>query len=135
MHPIPKSLQAVFDFLLSGEVIQKEEAEFIIQPLKNGDYFRVCADFEDYCRAQDEMEELWKNKKEWTRRSIMTVAGMGKFSSDNAYLIIKPFIHRIANYCQYIWNVQPLQEKSNELRRTRSFPRLNSVPNDLYFHH
>lgn len=81
---IPYTLESVFDYLQSGRIVTIEEARFIIQPLRNGDYFRVCADFEDYCRVQKEMEELWKNEREWTRRSIMTVAGMGKFSSDNA---------------------------------------------------
>ena len=65
-------------------IVSPEEAKFLIQPLQNGDYFRVCADFDDYVRVQEEMQALWKDKREWTRRSIETVAGMGKFSSDNA---------------------------------------------------
>ena len=82
---IPKELEKTFEFLLRGTVISKDEASYIIHPLMHGDYFRVCADFEDYCRVQAEMEEVWKNQEEWTRRSILTVAGMGKFSSDHAY--------------------------------------------------
>lgn len=103
--------------------------------MKNGDYFRVCADFDDYCRVQKEMEELWKNQIEWTKKSILTVAGMGKFSSDNSFDFYLILINRIANYCQYIWNVQPLQEKTTEMKRTRSFPHLNSIPKDLHIYH
>ena len=84
---------------------------------------------------EDEMEELWKNHIEWTKRSILTVAGMGKFSSDNSLDFFLNLINRIANYCQYIWNVQPLQEKTTEMKRTRSFPHLNSVPKDLHITH
>ena len=82
--PIPSSLQAVFRELLLGTIVSPEEAKLIIHPLQNGDYFRVCADFDDYVRVQEEMQALWKDKSEWTRRSIETVAGMGTFSSDNA---------------------------------------------------
>lgn len=83
--PIPAALQEVFRVLLEGNIISPEEAKFIIHPLQSGDYFRVCADFDDYVRAQEEMQELWRDQTEWTRRSIETVAGMGKFSSDTAY--------------------------------------------------
>ena len=48
------------------------------------DWYGVTYDFDDYVRVQEEMQALWKDKREWTRRSIETVAGMGKFSSDNA---------------------------------------------------
>ena len=83
---ISPRIQKVFDYLMQGNIITKDEASFIIHPLTNGDYFRVCADFDDYVLAQQQMEETWKDKEEWTTRSIMTVSGMGKFSSDNALL-------------------------------------------------
>ena len=83
---MPSSLRRVFEILLSGRFITTEEAQFIINPLDHGDYFRVFSDFEDYLRVQKEMENVWRNKDEWTRRSIYTVAGMGKFSSDNAFV-------------------------------------------------
>ena len=89
--PIPAALSEVFRVLLAGSIISPEEAKFIIHPLQSGDYFRVCADFEDYVRAQEEMQALWKDQTEWTRRSIETVAGMGKFSSDTAYVLNRRF--------------------------------------------
>ena len=135
MKPIPSSLQAVFRELLLGTIVSPEEAKFIIQPLQNGDYFRVCADFDDYVRVQEEMQALWKDKSEWTRRSIETVAGMGKFSSDNAWTLTRRIKHRIAKYCQYVWNVRPLEGTAAEIKRTRSFPRLNSIPKDLVSYH
>ena len=81
---VPQSLLRVFDLLLSGHFVTANEAQFLINPLNHGDYFRVCSDFDDYVRVQQEMESVWRDKAEWTRRSIYTVAGMGKFSSDNA---------------------------------------------------
>ena len=131
---IPESLQTTFNYLEKGEMITPEEAFFIIQPLKSGDYFGICKDFMDYCRIQKEMESLWKNQNEWTRRSILTVAGMGKFSSDNAYFRWLHVNSRIAKYCQMIWEVNPLPEQENnaQMKRTRSFPRINSVQFNYY---
>lgn len=37
-----------------------------------------CAD----CEAQIAVDECYKNQAEWTRRSILSTAGMGKFSTD-----------------------------------------------------
>lgn len=31
--------------------------------------------------------------------------------------------------------MKPLQEKNEELKRTRSFPRINSIQKDLYYHY
>lgn len=121
--------------LLEGNIISPEEAKFIIHPLQSGDYFRVCADFDDYVRAQEEMQELWKDQTEWTRRSIETVAGMGKFSSDTAYVTFMHSIRSIAKYCQYVWEVRSLEGTATEVKRTRSFPRLNSIPKDLMAYH
>ena len=85
VHPaMSRRLKEVFDFLLKGTVITVEEVRFLLNPLQSGDYFRVCADFDDYVEAQKRMEAVWRDKEEWTTRSIMTVSGMGKFSSDNA---------------------------------------------------
>ena len=85
--PISTHLQEVFDWLTSGSVISPEEALRIIHPLTHGDYFRVCADFDEYVAAQQEMERVWKDQEEWTTRSILTVSGMGRFSSDNAWVM------------------------------------------------
>ena len=90
--PISPHIQKVFDWLMSGSVISSEEAIRIIHPLTHGDYFRVCADFDDYIAAQQEMERVWKDQEEWTTRSILTVSGMGRFSSDNAYVMKLMFI-------------------------------------------
>lgn len=40
-------------------------------------------------------------------------------------------IIRISQYCRYVWNVSPIDEIQNEMKRTRSFPRLNSLPKEI----
>ncbi|MTI87421.1 MAG: glycogen/starch/alpha-glucan phosphorylase [Balneolaceae bacterium] len=50
--------------------------------LHQGDYFMVLADFEAYVNKQDEVAELFTNTDEWSRKAILNVARIGKFSSD-----------------------------------------------------
>jgi starch phosphorylase len=55
----------------------------IIQALLDqGDYFMVLADYEAYVKKQEELEQVYRNEKEWTKKAILNVARVGKFSSD-----------------------------------------------------
>ena len=40
-------------------------------------------------------------------------------------------VYRISKYCQCVWGVRPMHKATSEIRRTRSFPRLNSLPKDF----
>lgn len=51
------------------------------------DRFGVTLDFDDYVRVQNEVDRVWKDKREWTKRSILCTAGMGVFSSDTAQVL------------------------------------------------
>ena len=46
---------------------------------------------------QDAVDVHYRDQKAWTRSSILSVAGSGKFSSDRT----------IAQYAQEIWGIQP----------------------------
>lgn len=46
---------------------------------------------------QAKVDECYKDQPRWTKMSIMSVAGSGKFSSDRT----------IAEYAEQIWKVQP----------------------------
>lgn len=63
--------------------------------LNQGDQYLVLADYEDYLRCQEEAQAVYANPHEWTRRSILSTAGMGSFSSDRA----------ISDYARNIWQV------------------------------
>ena len=64
----------------------------------------VMADFESYVRCQERVSEAYLNREEWTRKSILNVASMGKFSSDRT----------IREYARDIWNVEPVHIHLNE---------------------
>lgn len=66
--------------------------------LRQGDYFLVLADYRSYVDTQGKVDQLFEDKEEWTRKTILNTANMGKFSSDRAVL----------EYAREIWGVQPL---------------------------
>jgi starch phosphorylase len=66
--------------------------------LRGGDHFLLLADYADYIRCQEDVDRVYLNRAEWTRRAILNVANMGKFSSDRT----------IHDYARLIWNIQPL---------------------------
>jgi starch phosphorylase len=65
--------------------------------LRFHDPYLVCADFEAYLQTQSEVSMQYKDRQQWTRKSILNVARIGKFSSDRA----------IREYCEDIWKVSP----------------------------
>ncbi len=67
--------------------------------LKHGDKFLLLADFASYIACQERVEALYRDNKEWARRAILNVAGMGKFSSDRT----------IREYAEQIWKVSPIK--------------------------
>ena len=67
----------------------------ILDSLCGPDPFLVCADFADYVRAQEEAEKRYRDRRAWTRSSIINVAKSGRFSSDRT----------IGQYAKEIWGV------------------------------
>ncbi len=79
----PNRYQAIFDALI-----------------KHGDFFLLLADFEAYVACQLSVEELYATPDAWTRKAILNVANMGKFSSDRT----------IHGYAKDIWGIKPMSE-------------------------
>ncbi|MEX1063228.1 MAG: glycogen/starch/alpha-glucan phosphorylase [Balneolaceae bacterium] len=63
--------------------------------LHKGDYFLVLADFRSYLEKQKEVEKLYQDRDMWTRKAILNMARVGKFSSDRT----------IREYADEIWKV------------------------------
>ncbi|MFA5257970.1 MAG: glycogen/starch/alpha-glucan phosphorylase, partial [Opitutales bacterium] len=65
--------------------------------LAGGDPFLVMADYESYIRAQETVNEAYKDKTRWAKMAILNTARVGKFSSDRT----------ISEYAKEIWDLPP----------------------------
>lgn len=94
-------LKLALDMVASGYFCPGEPARYqalVNSLLKQGDKYLLLADYAAYMACQDEVGELYRDSEEWTKRAILNVAGMGKFSSDRS----------IAEYAKRIWHVSPI---------------------------
>uniref|UniRef100_A0A7N8XFN2 Alpha-1,4 glucan phosphorylase n=1 Tax=Mastacembelus armatus TaxID=205130 RepID=A0A7N8XFN2_9TELE len=99
---LPELKQAI-DQIAGGFFSPKQPDLFkeIVNMLMHHDRFKVFADYEDYIKCQEKVNDLYKNPREWTKKVIYNIAGCGKFSSDRT----------IAQYAREIWGVEPTLEK------------------------
>jgi starch phosphorylase len=64
--------------------------------LRDSDHYFHCADYASYLETQERVSATYANPSEWARRSILNVAGMGKFSIDRT----------VREYAREIWNAE-----------------------------
>jgi len=90
-------LKEIFKLMHSGFFSPHDIKLFspLVQSLSHHDPYLVCADFESYCQAQDEVSRLYLDRDEWTKKSIINVAQSGYFSSDRT----------IREYAKELWNI------------------------------
>ena len=73
----------------------------LVDALLNEDRFLVLADFRAYVEAQNRVAHAYLKTNDWTRRAILNVARVGRFSSDRT----------IREYARDIWGIQPVAIK------------------------
>jgi starch phosphorylase len=66
--------------------------------MSDGEHFLVLADFDAYAAAQDQVDALYAQPDEWTRKSVINALSMGPFSSDRS----------IREYADNIWGIKPV---------------------------
>ncbi len=99
------ALKEVVDMIGSGFFSLEEPNRYqaiVDNLLNNGDNYLLMADYASYIACQDEVAKIYHNQEEWSRRAILNVARMAKFSSDRT----------IGEYANNIWQVQSM--KSNQ---------------------
>ncbi|CAG8465711.1 6113_t:CDS:10 [Scutellospora calospora] len=97
--PMDPALQEVINDIESGHYGDSRIFAPLISTLTAGkDYYLISDDFGSYLSAQGLADEAYKNQDDWTRKSIICSARMGKFSSDRA----------IQEYAERIWNAKPV---------------------------
>lgn len=82
----------------SGEIGQRYGDLFkpVVELLRRNDRYFHCADFESYLAVHSRAAENWLDQESWTRKSILSVARMGRFSGDRT----------VREYASEIWHVK-----------------------------
>lgn len=80
----PELAMVLGQFIMNGFGSSTLMREILESICFGNDWYGVTYDFDDYVRAQKEVDACWKSRKEWLRKSILSTAGMGCFSSDIA---------------------------------------------------
>jgi starch phosphorylase len=103
-HPQPwleqnPGLRAALELIASGHFSEGDRQLFhpLIDNLTQHDPFQVVADAADYSRAQNAVDQAWRDTTGWSRSSIHNTLRCGFFSSDRA----------IAEYAERIWKLTP----------------------------
>ncbi len=95
------SLERVLDAIAGGAFSPKEPQLFrpLVDALLQRDEYMLLADYASYVACQDEVAREYRDPARWTRKSILNVARMGKFSTDRT----------IRQYAEEIWGVKPVR--------------------------
>jgi len=91
-------LRQALDAVASGMFSPEDPTRFkpiVDSLLYGGDTYMVLADFLSYAHCHRSVEAAYHDQTAWTRRSILNVAHMGRFSSDRTIL----------EYARDIWGV------------------------------
>jgi starch phosphorylase len=94
-----EELRKALDMISSGFFSPDDLHRFrpIVDSLTSGgDHYLLLADYESYIRAQEQVDALYRDQERWSRRAILNVAGMGRFSSDRSIL----------EYAEKVWKVK-----------------------------
>ncbi len=95
-------LAAALDAIREGLFSPDEPGRYqaIFDTLVNwGDHYLLLADYASYLDAQAEADARYRDPLQWSRCSLLNIAGMGVFSSDRT----------IAEYARTIWHTAPLR--------------------------
>lgn len=93
-------LKACIDMIASGYFNPHESDLYrpLVENLLDNDQYLLLADYTHYVRCQDEVDKVYMDKALWTKKAILNVAHMEKFSSDRA----------ITEYAEKIWNAKAI---------------------------
>jgi len=100
-----RAVSLVHDGFFSPEApdLFRSLADYLTQK----DPYYVLADFESYRHCREQAYATYRDRRIWTRKAILNVARMGKFSSDRAVL----------EYNKRIWHAEPLTVTQKMPRR------------------
>jgi len=90
-------LLEVIQMLRDGVFGVFPEVHQLLDSIVYHDHYLISVDWPSYLDAQKLVDKTYKNEEQWTRMSILSSAGMGKFSSDRS----------IKDYADNICQIKP----------------------------
>jgi starch phosphorylase len=93
------SLREAIDLLASGFFSDGDRDLFrpLVDSLLHHDEYMLFADYPSYLDCQERVSVAYRDREDWTKKSILNAARVGQFSSDRS----------IREYCSRIWGVTP----------------------------
>ncbi len=93
-------LKLALDMIRGGHFSPGEPDRYaaLVESLLARDRYLVLADYTDYVACQQRVAEAWRDPDGWSRRAVLTVARMGRFSSDRT----------VRDYAERVWGVRPV---------------------------
>jgi starch phosphorylase len=95
------TIRRILDAFLGDRLSPREPGKFawvFHKLVDNWDPYFHLADLEDYLHAHEQAIQLHHDVPGWTKKAILNVARMGKFSSDRT----------VREYAHDIWQIQPV---------------------------
>lgn len=93
-------LQRVINAFVDGTIpnIEYEGREIFDSLIRYNDEYFLLRDFDSYCKAQERINETYKNQELWRKISLVNIANAGRFSSDDTVRL----------YAEDIWQIEPI---------------------------
>lgn len=100
LYETDPTINLLLKHLVDGffEKVDREEFREIFENLINRDQYYVLKDFHQYIKANEAVNEAYKNQNQWAKSALINIAKSGKFSSDRS----------ISDYANLIWKIAPL---------------------------
>ncbi|WP_270743575.1 glycogen/starch/alpha-glucan phosphorylase [Streptococcus infantarius] len=91
-------IRRVVDSFINGTIpnIQGEGTEIYESLITYNDEYFLLEDFTAYVEAQEKIDQLYRNQKQWMRMSLINIADSDKFTSDDT----------ITQYAKEIWQLK-----------------------------
>ncbi|MCI5579192.1 MAG: glycogen/starch/alpha-glucan phosphorylase [Oscillospiraceae bacterium] len=68
----------------------------VANSIRTKDFYMALADFDSYRGTQAYISQVYQNQEDWNKKSLMNIAGAGRFSADRA----------VQDYARDIWNLK-----------------------------
>ena len=96
-------IQRIVEQIMSGYFCHGDTSRYktlMESFFNNNDEYMLLADFNSYIKAQSNIDEMYKNKKLWLKKSLINIANCGFFSSDRT----------IKSYAKDIWKIKEIKK-------------------------